>query len=66
MVAVDGEIISIFSYRSSHHFLNQLSGIKIATERGMQLEVQGVDHLNMGTSDCEGFEQYSHPDVFVN
>jgi hypothetical protein len=65
-VAVDGDIIHNYSYRTSNHFLKELSGIKIVTERGMQLEVQGVDHLNMGSSDCEGFEQYSHPDVFVN
>lgn len=53
-----------YSYRTHNSFLSNLSGIKIVTH-GMQLEVQGVDHLNMGTSDCEGFEDYSNPDILL-
>lgn len=63
IVAVDGEILMNYTYRYPSSFLNKLTGIKITTQNGMQLEVQGVDHINMGIGDCEGFEQYSHPDV---
>lgn len=66
MVAVDGEILMNYTYRFNSSFLNKLTGIKIVQENGMQLEVQGVDHLHMGVSDCEGFERYSHPDVFLD
>lgn len=65
IIAVDGEIIMNYAFRYTNSFLNNLGGIKITSEKGMQLEVQGVDHLNMGVSDCEGFEQYSHPDVQI-
>lgn len=63
-IAVDGEILMVYGYRYNS-FLRKLSGIKIAQNNGLQLEVQGVDHFNMGIADCEGFEQFSHPDVVV-
>lgn len=64
IIAVDGEILMNYAFRYNA-FLNKLSGIKIAQNNGLQLEVQGVDHLNMGIGDCEGFEQFSHPDVMI-
>lgn len=41
-----------------------MTGIKIMQE-GVQLEVQGVDHINTGVPDCEGFERYTRHDVFL-
>lgn len=65
-VAVDGEKLFSYPYRSSNSFLDTLMGIKFQQGNGMQLEVQGIDHMNTGMSDCEGFETYSHPDVQIN
>lgn len=65
VVAVDGERLFTYAYRYSNSFLDTLMGMKITTGNGMQFEVQGIDHMNMGMSDCEGFESYSHPDVMI-
>jgi hypothetical protein len=65
-VAVDGERFFSYAYRYSNSFLDTLMGIKFQTGNGMNIEVQGIDHMNMGMSDCEGFETYSHPDVQIN
>lgn len=65
IVAVDGERVLAYAYRASNSMLEALMGIKFQTGNGMQLEVQGIDHLNMGMTDCEGFETYSHPDVII-
>lgn len=64
-VAVDGERFFSYQFRYSNSFLDTLMGLKFQTENGMLLEVQGIDHMNMGMSDCEGFETYSHPDVQI-
>jgi Galactoside-binding lectin len=66
IVAVDGEKLFSYSYRASNSFLDTLMGIKFQSGNGMQIEVQGIDHMNMGMSDCESFETYSHPDVQIN
>lgn len=65
-VAVDGEQLFSYAYRYSNAFLDTLMGLKFQTGNGMHLEVQGIDHMNMGMSDCEGYETYSHPDVQIN
>lgn len=64
-VAVDGDRLFSYAYRYSNAFLDTLMGVKFGTGNGLQLEVQGIDHMNMGMSDCEGFETYSHPDVQI-
>lgn len=61
-MAVNGKLCCRYQYRSENLF-ETLTGIKFTTEKGMQIEVTGVDHMNMGMTDCEGFETYSHPDV---
>lgn len=66
VVAVDGDILLSYGYRVSNSFLESLTGIKLSVSNGLQMEVQGIDHLNTGTTDCDGFETYSHPDVFIN
>jgi hypothetical protein len=66
VVAVDGERLFSYAFRYSNSFLDTLMGPKFQTGNGMTIEVQGIDHMNMGMSDCEGFETYSHPDVFIN
>lgn len=65
-VAVDGEKLFSFPYRYSNAFLDTLMGLKFIGENGLTLEVQGIDHMNMGMSDCDGYESYSHPDVQIN
>lgn len=62
-VAVDGERLFSYAYRYSNAFLDNLVGIKFSNANGMMLEVQSIDHLNMGMSHCEGYESYSHPSV---
>jgi Galactoside-binding lectin len=65
-IAVDGEPLYSYAYRCSNSFLDTLMGIKISAENGMTVDIQGIDHMNMGMSDCEGYETYSHPDVHIN
>jgi hypothetical protein len=65
-VAVDGEKLFSYRYRVSNSFLDTLMGLKFQNNNGLQLEIQGIDHMNMGMSDCEGFETYSHPDVQIH
>lgn len=62
-VAIDGERFFSYAYRYSNSFLDRLMGISVQTSSGIQLEVQGIDHMNLESSDCEGFEALSHPDV---
>lgn len=62
-VAVDGEALYSYAYRFSNSFLDSLMGPKFQMGNGMQLEILGIDHMNMGMSDCQGYETYSHPDV---
>lgn len=64
-LAVDGNVFMTYNYRVHNSFLDTLSGIKMHLSKGLQLEVQGVDHFNTGTIDCEGFEAYSHPDALL-
>ncbi|XP_059612519.1 32 kDa beta-galactoside-binding lectin lec-3 [Phlebotomus argentipes] len=62
--AVDGNYFGQFAYRSAN-VLDHLNGFKINVGNGLQLDITGVDHMNMGIPDCEGFEAYSHPDVAI-
>lgn len=66
VVAVDGNIFFTYNYRVNNSFLDTLSGIKLSPINGLQLEVQGVDHFNTGTTDCEGFKAYTHPDALLD
>lgn len=65
-VAVDGERLFSYAYKQSNSFLDNLTGIKFQNGSGSHLEIQGIDHLSGGPSDCEGFESYSHPEVYIN
>jgi hypothetical protein len=60
--AVNGEFFTTFTYRTDR-LLDIMNGFKISCGNGLQLEVTGVDHLNMGQPDCEGFETYSDPEI---
>lgn len=64
-VAINGFKFHTYNYRGSNSLLDTLMGIKFTTGNGMTLEVTGIDHMNIGMSDCEGFETYSHPDVLI-
>ena len=66
LVAVDGNVFITYNYRVNNQFLDTLSGIKLNPINGLQLEVQGVDHFNTGTPNCEGFEAYTHPDALLD
>jgi hypothetical protein len=66
VIAVDGDVLFSYGYRVSSSFLDQLTGVKLSVSNGLQLEVQGVDHLNTGMPDCDGFETFTHPDVVIN
>ncbi|XP_070499161.1 32 kDa beta-galactoside-binding lectin-like isoform X2 [Chironomus tepperi] len=66
VVAVDGNIFFTYHYRFGTQFLDVLAGIKLSPFNGLQLEVQGVDHFNTGTTNCEGFEAYTHPDALLD
>lgn len=37
----------------------------MATTFGLYLEVTSVDHIQMDSNDCNGFEHYSEPDVEI-
>lgn len=65
-IAVNGDHLFTYAYRYSNSLLDTLTGLKFLTGNGMQLEVHGIDHMNMGMSDCEGYETYSHPEVQIN
>lgn len=62
--AVDGVFFSSFVYRSECG-IDKLNGFKMGTSYGMYLEITSVDHLQMDTKDCEGFEDYSHPETDI-
>lgn len=62
--AVNGQLFGSFQYRSPNQ-LAVLNGFKTYCGNGMQLEVTGVDHMNMGFPDCEAFETYSDPDTQI-
>lgn len=59
--AVDGVYFASFAYRSGHG-VDKLNGFKMGTSHGLYLEITSVDHMQMDSSDCDGFEEYSHPD----
>lgn len=62
--AVDGVHFASFAHRSEYG-IEKLNGFKMGTSYGMYLEITSVDHLQMDTSDCDGFEDYSHPDTDI-
>lgn len=59
--AVDGVYFTSFPYRFGHG-IDKLNGFKMGTNHGLYLEITSVDHLQMDSSDCDGFEEYSNPD----
>lgn len=59
--AVDGVHFGSFAYRSGHG-IDKLNGFKMGTSHGLYLEITSVDHFQTDSSDCDGFEEYSHPD----
>lgn len=59
--AVDGTYFTSFAHRSEHG-VDKLNGFKMGTSYGMYLEITSVDHVQMDSNDCDGFEEYSHPD----
>lgn len=58
--AVNGIKFPSFTYRHQD-VLKQLNGLKLTGSFGMHVEVTGLDHVDMTTDDCNGFEQYSLP-----
>lgn len=64
LFAVDGVFFASFAYRSGHG-IEKLNGFKMGTNYGMYLEITSVDHVQMESSDCDGFEEYSHPDFEI-
>jgi Galactoside-binding lectin len=62
--AVNGQIFTVFKYRSER-LLDVMNGFKVSCGNGLQLEVTGVDHMNMGQPECEGFETYSDPEIHL-
>lgn len=62
--AVDGVYFASFTYRSEYA-ISKMNGFKMSASFGMYLEITSVDHLQMDSSDCDGFEEYSDPDCDV-
>lgn len=62
--AVDGVYFTSFNHRSEHG-IDKLNGFKMGTNFGMYLEITSVDHLQMDSADCDGFEEYSNPDADI-
>lgn len=62
--AVDGVYFGSFGYRSEFG-INKMNGLKMSASFGMFLEITSVDHLQMDSNDCHGFEEYSEPDCDV-
>lgn len=62
--AVDGEYFSSFMHRSEHG-IDKLNGFKMGTSFGMYMEITSVDHLQMDSIECDGFEEYSRPDADI-
>lgn len=62
--AVDGVYFGSFAYRSEFG-MNKMNGFKMGASFGMYLEITSVDHLQMDSNDCYGFEEYSEPDCDV-
>lgn len=60
--AINGVSFSSFNYRNQNQ-LDILNGFKIVNALGLHLEVTSVDHMNIGSNECDSFETYSHPDV---
>lgn len=59
IVAFEGRRLFSYSHRDNISFLENMMGPRIAEDDGAQLEVLEINHLNMGTSKCEGFESYT-------
>lgn len=62
--AVDGVYYSSFMHRSEHG-IDKLNGFKMGTSFGMYMELTSVDHVEMDSIECEGFEEYSNPDADI-
>lgn len=63
-IAIDGSFFSSFNHRSQTK-IEKINGFKMGTSHGMYMEVTSVDHLEMNSDDCDGFEHYSHSDVDI-
>lgn len=61
-MAVDGAYLTSFNHRSEYG-IDKMNGFKMTTTFGLHLEITSVDHFQLETNDCHGFEMYSHPDV---
>lgn len=64
LFAVNGRYFGAFKYRS-HDVLDHMNGFRMFGKQGMQLEITSVDHIIMGTFDCDGFENYSRPECDI-
>lgn len=62
--AVDGIFFASFAHRSENG-IDKLNGLKMGTSYGLFLEISSVDHVQLDASNCEGFEQLSHPDYEI-
>lgn len=63
-IAIDGVYFTSFAYRSGYG-ISKMNGLKMSASYGMYLEITSVDHLQMDSSDCDGFEEYSEPDCDI-
>lgn len=63
--AVDGIHFTSFRHRSEYG-IDKLNGFKMGTVHGLYMEITSVDHLQMDSNYCDGFECYSHPDAEIH
>lgn len=64
--AVNGRYFGSYTFKTGGgSILEQINGFKTYSNKGLQLEISSVDHIHMGISDCDGFEEYSHPDLSI-
>ncbi|XP_049287736.1 uncharacterized protein LOC125766115 isoform X1 [Anopheles funestus] len=62
--AINGSKFETYTYKNNRQ-LDVLNGFRIECTNGLQLEVTAVDHYYSGVPNCDGFEEYSDPDVDI-
>lgn len=61
--AVRGAIFSSFKYRSPN-LPDNLNGLKVSRGCDLYMQVYGVQHINLGSTNGDGFENYSRFSIF--
>lgn len=62
--AIDGGFFTTFNHRSENG-IEKVNGFKMGTSFGLYMEVTSVDHVQLDSNECDGFEHFSHPDVEI-